>query len=79
MIEALRTWDEAAVPRFFDTSEVAIHELARSVVDDWSALLDELLLRYGDGWSTSGARMASGSTARRVPPEWLARRGLSAW
>ena len=77
MIEALRTWDEAAVPRFFDTSEVAIHELARSVVDDWGVLLDELLLRYGDGWEhewgEDGERKCK---AVEYPTEWLARRGF---
>ena len=77
MIEALRTWDEAAVPRFFDTSEVAIHELARAVVDDWSALLDELLLGTATDGSTSGARTASGSARpSSTPTEWLARRGF---
>ena len=65
------------MPRFFDTSEVAIHELARSVVDDWGVLLDELLLRYGDGWEhewgEDGERKCK---AVEYPTEWLARRGF---
>ena len=46
--------------------------MAKDVVDDYWTLLDELLLRYGDGWEhewdEAGARKC---VPIKYPPAWL--------
>ena len=54
------------------TSE-AVHALAEAVVDDWWLMLDELLLRFGDGWEYDWDE-ASGAARHaplKYPMGWL--------
>ena len=59
-------------------SEDELHEHAAAVVSDWWALLDELLLRYGDGWEhewdEDGRRLGKPVA---YPAEWLAKLGFA--
>ena len=52
----------------------ALHGLARDVVADWFEMLDEMLLRFGDGyeykWDEDGQ---SESAPLTYPVEWLER------
>ena len=58
-------------------SEEAVHALAEAVLADWWRLLDELLLRYGDGWEhewdADGERRGKPIA---YPARWLARLGF---
>ena len=61
-----------------DGTSDAVHALAEDVVDDWWRMLDELLLRFGDGWEYEWDE-ASGA-ARHAPLEypkgWLEKVGF---
>ena len=51
----------------------AVHALAAEIVDDWWAMLDELLLRFGDGWEYEWdeASGAARHTPLEYPKGWL--------
>ena len=61
-------------------SEAALHAFARDVVADWWALLDELLLRYGDGWEHEWEETTGKSKCAPLayPAEWLEKGGFFA-
>ena len=63
--------DDMAVPT---RKSEALHGLARDVVADWFEMLDEMLLRFGDGyeykWDEDGQ---SESAPLTYPVEWLER------
>lgn len=56
----------------------ALNVLAREVVEDWWTMLDELLLRYGDGWEHEFDQVTGAKTSKPIayPTPWLERVGF---